>query len=307
MDLDPQVTAARTAANQAQSRVADFASKSFTIGDELKQAVQEALDYNKDVIGLRSSALSTYLKSPSDAASKFGVETFETGEQAGQRNQDFIFNPFERNKAINDFISNQEVPFMNWNTILGMREGTIGEMVEKGTNAFKAQAAATQAAAAAAQQTYSNVLNEFLKGQELAQQNRALDIQEYSARKSGGGASRGLSEMDLYEMSKAKNQAYGMIASVIGSEAGPKTEAELRASIYNQGYDPADPFFSSLYSQLPVQKKPVSIGERLKPVGDFFKNTGSAIMDYLNKPGSSSYPYLTPGMFNNLKAPSVRA
>lgn len=304
--MDPQVTAARLAADKAQSRVADFASKSFTIGDELKQAVQEALDYNKDVIGLRSTALSGYLKSPSDAAAKFGVETFETGDKAGQRNEDFIFNPFERNKAINDFISHEEIPFMNWNTVLGMREGTIGEMVEKGTNAFKAQAAATQAAAAAAQQTYSNVLNEFMKGQELSQQNRALDIQEMSARKSGGGGSKGLSDADLYEMSKAKNIAYGAIASVIGKENGPQNEAELKASIYNQGYDPSDPFFSSLYSQLPVQKKPISIGERLKPVTDFFGNTGSAIMDYLKKPGSGSYPYLTPGMFNNLK-PAVKA
>lgn len=265
------VTSARGAAQNAQGVAADFASKSFTIGDELKRAVQEALDYNKDVLDVRSSALSEYLKAPSDASAMFGVQTFGEGEKAGQANPDFVWNPFERNKLINDFISTKEIPFMSANAILGAREGTIADTVTAGTNAFRAQAAAAQAAAETANTTYTNVLNEFLKGEELRQNERSLDIQEYSARRSGGGGG-GFSEKDLYDQQQQKNKAYGFLAGQIGKEEGIHTESDLRGSIYGQGYDPNDPFFASLYSQLPQPKQSITIGQRLQPVTNFFGN-----------------------------------
>ena len=79
------VQAARSDAGKLGKVAADYAASSFTIPDELKKVVQEALDYNKDVIGMRSQAFNDWSKSPADANVKFGVDKFTAGPQARDR------------------------------------------------------------------------------------------------------------------------------------------------------------------------------------------------------------------------------
>ena len=168
------VQAARSDAGKLGKVAADYAASSFTIPDELKKVVQEALDYNKDVIGMRSQAFNDWSKSPADANVKFGVDKFTAGPQAGQANPDFIFNPFERNKAISDYVSNSQVPFMTANTLLGLREGSTSDIINAGTRSFQAQSAAAEAAANAAQKTYEDALTEFKTLEDIKYKNKAL-------------------------------------------------------------------------------------------------------------------------------------
>lgn len=158
---------ARAESEKRMGIAGEFASSSQTIPDQLKQTVQEALDYNKDVISMRSSALGDYLAAPAQAESKFGVETFEAGPQAGQQNTNYIFNPFERNEAIANYIRNQEIPFLTANTLLGFREGQTADIIDAGTRSFNAQATAAKYASEAARQAYEDALNEFKTGEEL--------------------------------------------------------------------------------------------------------------------------------------------
>lgn len=202
MEIPQEVTNARSEAARLGKVASDYAASEYTIPDQLKKTVQEALNYNKDVIGMRSTALADYMSAPAVANKKFGVQTFSAGEQAGQTNPDFIFNPFERNAAIQSYIGNQSIPFSTANALLGMREGTIADTVNAGTRAFQAQSAASQAAAQAARQTYQDVLGEFgtvedikLKQQQLAQEQQKIDLERYKAEKAGGGTGASIEEL----------------------------------------------------------------------------------------------------------------
>ncbi len=175
METPQAVSDARSNAASLGKTAADYAASAMTIPDQLKKSVQEALDYNKDVIGMRSTALADYQSAPAQANAKFGVQQFGTGPQAGQVNPDFIFNPFERNSAIQTFINNQGIPFNVANTLLGMRQGTVADTVDAGTRAFNSQATAAQAAALAARQTYEDVLNEYKTTTELNQSQQRIN------------------------------------------------------------------------------------------------------------------------------------
>lgn len=177
----------RDSAYRATQQAGDFAAAANTIPDELKRIVQEALDYNKDIIGLRESAKTKYFEAPATGNVRFGVDKFTQGDQAGQENPNFIFNPFERNKAIQDFIGGEEVPFNVYNSLLGMREGTTADTIKAGTNAFNAKATAAQNAATLATQVYKDALTEFKTMEDLRQGQESLDIQRISANKGSGG------------------------------------------------------------------------------------------------------------------------
>ncbi len=185
--LPENVSSARTNADALAKISGDYSSESYNIETELKRVVQEALDYNKDIIEMRSSALGDYLAAPEEAGSRFGTKTFETGDQAGQANPNYVFNPFERNAVIADYVKNEEVPFMTANTLYGMRTKSAADTVKAGTSAFQAKAAAAEAAAQAARQTYQDVLSEFTQMEQLQQGRQSLDIQQQSVNKSGAG------------------------------------------------------------------------------------------------------------------------
>src|SRR3990167_589240 len=154
------VTQARQAAQQSASMAGNFASRAFTIPDEIRRYAQEAIDYNKDLIGLRSGAFKDFITSPEVATEKFGVQNLSQ-DQGGGTNPNFVFN--------------QQLPFNLYNSLLGQREGDIGSLVEKGTRSFQAASAAEEAKTKIAQDAYSNILKEFqlsedtrLKEKELA-------------------------------------------------------------------------------------------------------------------------------------------
>lgn len=186
MDIPQAVTDARSEAGRLGGIASDYASSEYTIPDQLKKVVQEALNYNQDIVGMRSKALADYQASPAVANAKFGVQNFGTGPQTGQANPDFIFNPFERNAAIETFKSNQSIPFSFANTLLGMREGTSADVIGAGTRAFQAQSSAAQAASTAARQTYVDVLNEYKTAEDIKNAKRELDIKQQTANQSGG-------------------------------------------------------------------------------------------------------------------------
>lgn len=175
MDTPQAVIDARSNAAKLGSTAADFAAGAQTIPDQLKKAVNEALNYNADILAPRASALSDYLASPAQANAKFGVQQFTTGPQAGQANPDYIFNPFERNSAIQTYITNQLTPFTMFNSLLGARQGSTADIINAGTNSFNAQAVAAQKAAEAAQQAYKDVFNEYVTNTQLGQEQQKIN------------------------------------------------------------------------------------------------------------------------------------
>lgn len=193
--LPDYISKARSKAQNLGQQASQYAAGEYSIPDELKKVVQEALDYNKDVVSKRSSTFQDYLKAPEEGNVRFGVQNFSTGQQAGQANPNFIFNPFERNKAIADFTSSQAVPFQTYNTLLGLREGTVADTVDAGTRAYQAASQDALGRATGAQDEYKTLLDEFktqkdfdLRERELEQKQQGSTIpSELLAMITGGG------------------------------------------------------------------------------------------------------------------------
>lgn len=225
IQLPQSVLDARTAAESAGKTASDLGAGAYTIEDELRKTVQEALDYNKDIIGMRSSALGDYLAAPAEGRKKFGVENFSVGDQAGQANPDYIWNPFERNSAIADYTKNQEIPFLTANTLLGQREGTIADTVKAGTGAYQAKTAAAAAAAEAANNTYQNVLNEFSKLTELNQNQQQIDI---SRANSGAGAKVNKLDQNA-QLTQSLQNVIGKVDDAIKKNKGYVTKDEIKS------------------------------------------------------------------------------
>lgn len=177
------ITGARQKSEAASGLASEFAVAAQTIPDQLKNIVNETLKANKDLYDVRSTALANFFAAPETGEAKFGVEQFSQGEQAGQQNPNFIFNPFERNKAIAEHIKTEEIPFLTANSLLGQVVGSGDKLIDAQTRQFESRAAAQQAAAQAARQTYQDTLSEYLQGEQLSIQKQELALKRAAAGK----------------------------------------------------------------------------------------------------------------------------
>jgi len=273
--LPQNVVDARTAAQSASNTVGQFNSKGYTIEDELKKVVQESLDYNKDIVEKRSGALADYLKAPADAGVRYGVQQFSQGPQAGQTNQDFVWNPFERNKMIQGSIGNAMIPFSTYNTLLGMREGDVGKLVDAGTRAFQATQSAAQSQAQNARQYYSDVLGEFTtmqdiqaRQQQLQQEQQRIDFaKEEAARKA---ATAGGSGTDSSWIGSALAQLLGQNQEV------PQTAPVAQRSPYASYDNPHSQFVTE------EQDQPNQVGDFLSGVSNWIGDKYNKYVTYQN-------------------------
>lgn len=160
---------------EAQDYANQYAAMAHTIPDELRKAVDEATGYNKEFIEMRSSALADYWSAPDVGEARFGAEFLPSGE----RNPDYIWNPFYRNAAIKEFTNSAFVPFNVFDSLYNIASGSATDLVNSLTNRFNAEATAAQNAAQAARQTYVDTLNEF-------QITEDIRLREAQIAKSGG-------------------------------------------------------------------------------------------------------------------------
>ena len=293
--IPENITAARENASALAGVAGDYSAKSYSIEDELKKVVQEALDYNKDVIDMRSSAMADYFAAPAAAESRYGTKTFETGDQAGQANKNYIFNPFERNAVIADYVKNEEVPFLTSNTLLGMREGTVADTVKAGTNAFQAKVAAAAAEAKAANDAYANLLSEFTQTEQLQQGRESLDIQRTNA---GRGSS--VAPADQNAQLVASLQSVQQRAAKIVADKGYITQEEMQQLwatetplLQNLGIDAGtinQYINTTLSADEVVAQAPPTAGQKIaaSPIGQFVSKNpsptvyaGNAIKDFI--------------------------
>lgn len=161
-NLPDYILNARSQAENSATAANDFAVASATIPDQLKKAVSDAFSANQDLINERSKSFATMLSAPDVAESRFGTKTTD-----GAVNQNYIWNPFERNQAISQFTSNATIPFTSQNYLLGLVRGSGADMINAGTRAFQAATTAKQGEVQIKRQSYTDALNEFLQTEDL--------------------------------------------------------------------------------------------------------------------------------------------
>lgn len=151
MALPGDIEAARTTAQTAGSALGELTAGGYTIGDELKKRVQEAYDYNKDIIGPLDTATLAYTGAPTEARSIFSDPTSER----------YVFNPFQQEQLVSQYTQGKALPMLALGSILGQRMGRIEDLIGAGTRAYQANTARAQSDFDVKQQLYQNLLNEY--------------------------------------------------------------------------------------------------------------------------------------------------
>lgn len=276
------ITDARETAQGAGQVASDFATSAITIPDRLSKVMDDVILANKDLYDIRSSSLANFLASPEKGEAKFGVQQFGTGPQAGEENPDFIWNPFERNAAIASYTATEQIPFLTSNALLGNVVGSGTKIIDSETRQFQARAAATAAAAEAARTAYSDVLNEYLSGQDLRIKNEQLDIQkkELALKQAASGRE---SKADPYKQNEA---LVGIVAQAQATLAAKQQNGTVTTADVDAVFNALAPQFERIgipasevdfwKQQAYTEYVPTDSGSG----SNFFQKAGQVISDY---------------------------
>ncbi len=159
------VTSARTSAQAFGKTAGELEAGTFTVGDLLKEKATEAYGASQDIIQPLDVATQQYLGAPQEARVKY---------------QD-IFNPFARENLIQQYTSGKALPMLGLQSVLGQRFGGVGDIIEKGTGAYQAQATAAQSKAELARQLYGDVFGEYQVEESARQWQQEQDVKRAAA------------------------------------------------------------------------------------------------------------------------------
>jgi hypothetical protein len=151
MALPGNIESARTTAQSAASALGELTAGSYTIGDELKKRIDEAYDYNSDVVGPLDTATLGYVGAGTQALGKYGDPT----------SPDYIPGAGTRQAAVSGYIQSKALPMLTLGNILGTRFGRIDDLIGAGTRAYQANTARAQSNYEAQRQLYQDLLNEY--------------------------------------------------------------------------------------------------------------------------------------------------
>lgn len=223
--IPQNVNDARSGVAQAGSVLQDYAGKEFTIGEELKKVLNEATTPGKtDWANINATNMSNYLASPTKARAMY----------RDPESPNYIFNPSQSAAAMAEYTQADEIPFLASTQLFGLMMGGEKDMIDSGTNAFKAKQAAAQAAYQVAQQTYSDLLDEFKLTETLRQADEELAIKKMTASKSGGATKRDTQVLDV----DGERMLVDMQSGEIIQNLGPVSRDPVTPSLINVGDKP---------------------------------------------------------------------
>jgi hypothetical protein len=167
-----QAEAARQAAEQAATTAAEYGSKSYTIADELRKAMGER--YAESPFPQQTAQARSDYMSAADAQRAKNAEMVAGGTILSPSQQQAIMSS-ARNAAL--------VPLTSANLIEKGVFGTMEDLINAGTNAFKGQTSYMTDLANIKQTAYTNVLNELIKRAEIEEANRRMAVLEAEERR----------------------------------------------------------------------------------------------------------------------------
>jgi hypothetical protein len=175
------VTQARQTAENEGQALQGMAGKEYTIADELKKVLNDVTTPGKqDWSGIRGKALSDYLAAPDIARSMY----------MNPNSPQNIFDPIQANRVMTEYTQGSEIPFFTANDLYSKMVSGEKGIIEAGTNAYKSQVAAKQAAYNAARQTYEDVFKEYTTIEDMRRADEQLALDKQKAAQTGGRQAR---------------------------------------------------------------------------------------------------------------------
>ena len=163
--LPDYVTEAQEKSESASTRAASMAAGEASVADLIKEKALKAYSDNQDIIGKLDTAQSAYLTSP----------------QAGREKYQDIWNPFQRENLVSQYVQNTALPMLSLSSILGQRFGRFDDLVGAGTRAYQAESGVAQNAADLASQSYQNVLKQYQLEEDTRRWEREMGLKETEA------------------------------------------------------------------------------------------------------------------------------
>lgn len=154
VNLPAEVIQARQKASDLATNYGNLKAGEPAISDVLAQKVREAYADNQDVIKPLDTATATYYAAPAVAREKYQN----------------IFNPFQRESLVSQYVSNESLPMLSYSSIYGNRMGRVEDTIGAGTRAYQAKVTAAQAIYEAARQNYQDLLGEYTTTQQFQRQ-----------------------------------------------------------------------------------------------------------------------------------------
>src|SRR3990167_8045270 len=93
----PDLLEVQKAATQSQQSYVDYQSAAALLPQKLRDAIQQKLDYNKDLIQQKNKEFSEYAAAPATARAKYADPTSEN----------YIFNPFQAEKLVSEYTAQE--------------------------------------------------------------------------------------------------------------------------------------------------------------------------------------------------------
>ena len=156
--MNPEITTARENAQSAAQTAVDYSSKGNTLADELRKAIGER--YGESDIAKNTATARTTFMAAAPQARQDVLGLVQSGS---------ILSPTQQNAILAAKRASALAPLMGANLVDEAAFGTIGDLVNAGTNAWKAKSDAATGAAQIAQTGYSSLLSELLQKAQLEQ------------------------------------------------------------------------------------------------------------------------------------------
>lgn len=194
-----EINQARNKAYLSAGQAGSAATRSGSVEAELKDKLNEAYNYNQDIVKPLDEATSSYLTAPQDARVKF----------------ENIFNPFQREQLVSQYTQNQAKPMLSLASILGQRQGSLADTVTAGGNVYNQYAQNLQNQAILDRQIYQDMLNEF-----QSDRNYQLDLEKIAMDKTKADQDNGIDFSKILQIAN-----FGKPSATQSTEALKASEA----------------------------------------------------------------------------------
>jgi hypothetical protein len=167
--IDRYTSGEKQDVNTASANLADLQTGAGSLPTKLKEALNEKLNYNKDIINQQSETMQNYFAAPSAARAKYQN----------------VWNPFEREKLVAQDRTMALKPYDTLTGVLDQRMGDVADITEAGVQGWKGLVDSAATLLQASQTRLSSALQAYqiAGGQQNTADELALSIAQFNQAK----------------------------------------------------------------------------------------------------------------------------
>lgn len=134
---------------QSANTAIEYNSAASMLPQKLKDAINEKLDYNKDLIEQKNKLASEYFQAPSEARAKYADPT----------SANYVFNPFQAEQLVSTTRQQAWQPYQTASDVLTARTGSLADIINAASQAFLGEAGVMKDRAGLARQKWEDLFS----------------------------------------------------------------------------------------------------------------------------------------------------